>query len=302
AHHPIIFTGLKKITGSDYVQRTILSAIKKDIAIYAIHTSLDNVSTGVNSTLADKLELNHRSVLYPKTGTLSKLYTFVPLKQAEAVRNALFQAGGGSIGNYSECSFNVEGIGTYTAQQGANPFLGKVGTPHQEPEVKMEMVFSTYLKEAIVKALMAAHPYEEVAYDLVELSNPHVGHGAGLLGQLSEPCTEKDFLERLKALFGCKVIRHTALSRRNIKVVAVCGGAGSYLISSALKKNADAFVTADLKYHEFFNAENRLLVCDIGHYESEQFTADLLANRLRQKFTTFAVLKSEQQTNPVYYS
>ena len=213
----------------------------------------------------------------------------------------LFRSGG-SIGNYTECSFNVEGIGTYTAREGASPFLGKVGTPHQEPEVKMEMVFPTYLKEVMVKALMASHPYEEVAYDLVALSNPHVGHGAGLMGQLSKPCSEKDFLDRLKALFESKVIRHTVLTGRDIKSVAVCGGAGSYLISSALKNSADAFVTADLKYHEFFNAENRLLVCDIGHYESEQFTSDLLASQLRQKFTTFAVLKSEQNTNPVYYS
>ncbi|WEK37636.1 MAG: Nif3-like dinuclear metal center hexameric protein [Candidatus Pseudobacter hemicellulosilyticus] len=301
AHHPIIFGGLKKINGKNYVERTVIAAIKQDIAIYAIHTNLDNVAWGVNGKMADLLGLVNRQPLLPKEGTLKKLYTFVPLARAEAVKEAIFQAGGGHIGQYSECSFGTEGTGTFKGGPGTNPFVGEPGARHAERELRIEVVLPAWLQHRVVAALLRAHPYEEVAYDLVNLSNPHPATGAGLLGELPEPLAPETFLGFLKERFGLPLVRHTALTDRPVKKVALCGGAGSFLISRALAVGADFFITGDMKYHEFFDADGRLVIADIGHYESEQYTTGLLYDILQEKFPTFAVLKSGVQTNPVYY-
>ncbi|WP_276485183.1 Nif3-like dinuclear metal center hexameric protein [Paraflavitalea pollutisoli] len=301
AHHPIIFGGLKKINGKNYVEKTVIAAIKQDIAIYAIHTNLDHVLDGVNGMIADKLGLIKRQILAPKSATLKKLYTFVPLAQANQVRDAIFAAGGGHIGQYSDCSFGVEGAGTFKGGEGTNPFVGQPGELHEEREVRLEIIFPAWQQGAVVKALITAHPYEEVAYDVLELANNHPGIGAGLVGELPDLLEEKAFLTLLKDQFGLRVIRHTPLLDKPVRKVAVCGGAGSFLVSRALAVGADFYVTGDMKYHEFFDANNRLVIADIGHYESEQFTADLLVRVLLEKFTTFAVLKSEVKTNPVRY-
>ncbi len=301
AHHPIIFGGLKKINGKNYVERTVIAAIKNDIAIYAIHTNLDNIIDGVNGRIAKMLGLQNVSILAPKSGTLKKLFTFVPVDKAEEVRNAIFAAGAGHIGNYSECSFNAEGEGTFKAEEGTKPYVGEKGKRHTEKELKLEMIVPAYLENKIVAALKAAHPYEEAAYDVVELAGSNSRVGSGVIGELTDPITEKGFLEKLKRVFQLKVIRHTRLSGRKVKRVAVCGGAGSFLVSKALASGADAYVTADMKYHEFFDANDRMLIADIGHYESEQFTINLLHEILEQKFPIFAVLKTEVKTNPVRY-
>lgn len=301
AHHPIIFAGLKKINGKNYVEKAVITAIKNDIAIYAIHTNLDNVIAGVNGMMADKLGLVNRKILSPKQATLKKLYTFVPVEHAESVRSALFAAGGGHIGNYNECSFGVEGTGTFKGGENTNPFVGKPGERHYEKELKVEVIFPAYLQPAIVKALLAAHPYEEVAYDVVDLANAQPGIGSGLVGELPESIPETGFLALLKQAFNLSVIRHTPLLNRPVKKVALCGGAGSFLVSKALAAGADVYVTADMKYHEFFDANDRIIIADIGHYESEQFTIDLLRGILREKFPTFAVLKTATKTNPVQY-
>ena len=301
AHHPIIFTGLKKINGNNYIERAVIAAIKNDIAIYAIHTNLDNIIVGVNSGIANRLGLIDRTVLSAKEATLKKLFTFVPVAFAEKIRTAIFDAGAGHIGNYSECSFGVDGIGTYKAEEGAVPFTGKIGSLHTEQETKLEIVFPAHLEKNIIKALVNAHPYEEVAYDILNLANTNKAIGSGLIGYLPESMTEASFLAKLKEQFCLKLIRHTAFTGKPIKKVALCGGAGSFLISKALASNADVFITADMKYHEFFDANDELLICDIGHYESEQFTINQLAEILQQKFPTFAVLKPNTQTNPVYY-
>ena len=301
AHHPIVFRGLKKITGKNYVERTIVNAIKNDIAIYAIHTNLDNVLDGVNDKIADKLNLQKRQVLLLKTAMLMKLYTFVPVDHLEKVRNAMFNAGGGSIGNYSECSFSTDGKGTFKAGENTSPFIGKQHIRHEEAEVKTEVIFPFYLKNKILDALKQSHPYEEVAYDMVALSNEYNGIGSGLLGELPEAMDEKEFLDLLKTNFNLAVIRHTQLLQKPVKKVAVCGGAGSFLIEKALAAKADFYITADVKYHEFFDADNRLVIADIGHWESEQFTIDLLYDALQAKFPNFAVLKTKNRTNPVYY-
>lgn len=301
AHHPIVFGGLKRLNGKNYVEKTVIAAIKKDIALYAIHTNLDNIMTGVNGRMAQVLGLQNLQVLLPKAGTLRKLFTFVPVAHAAAVRAALFAAGAGQIGRYGECSFNAEGIGTFTAGAGTQPFVGAEGVPHTEAETKVEVIYSAHLEKNVIQALLTAHPYEEVAYDLIALANTHPRIGAGIVGELPEALSPTGFLDLLRQSFHTPLIRHTALPERPVKKVALCGGAGSFLISNALGAGADAFVTADLKYHEFFDANDRLLLADIGHYESEQFTIDLLQEVLEQKFPNFAVLKTKVETNPVRY-
>jgi dinuclear metal center YbgI/SA1388 family protein len=301
SHHPIIFGGLKKINGKNYVEKAVITAIKNDIALYAIHTNLDNVIGGVNGKMADKLSLQNRSVLAPKDAVLKKLYTFVPVAEAEKLRQAIFEAGAGHIGNYSECSFGAEGTGTFKGGAGTDPFVGKPGERHYEKELKIEVIFPAWLQGRVVKALLAAHPYEEVAYDLVTVGNEHQGVGSGLVGELAEPVDEQAFLKKLKEAFGLTLIRHTSLTGRKVKKVALCGGAGSFLVSKALAAGADVYITGDMKYHEFFDANDRMVIADIGHFESEQFTTELLATVLQEKFLNFAVLKSKVKTNPVNY-
>ncbi len=301
AHHPIVFKGLKRINGNNYVERTVIAAIKNDIAIYAIHTNLDNVLHGVSGRMAALLGLQKTAILDPKENLLRKLFTFAPADKAEQVRNALFGAGAGHIGNYSECSFNADGTGTFRAGAGTAPYVGEQGVRHSETETKIEVIYPAFLEGQILTALKTSHPYEEVAFDVVALANRHHQTGAGVVGELPEPMEEKLFLERVKSVFGLKLIRHTPLTGRSIKRVAVCGGAGSFLISKALRAKADIYITADMKYHEFFDAEGRMIVADIGHYESEQFTIALLQEVLEEKFPTFAVLKTSVNTNPVQY-
>ncbi|MGE5108764.1 MAG: Nif3-like dinuclear metal center hexameric protein [Sphingobacteriales bacterium] len=301
AHHPIIFGGLKKINGNNYVEKAIIAAIKNDMAIYAIHTNLDNVHNGVNKAIADKLGLINCTILSSKQNILKKLFTFVPVAQLEKVRNAIFDAGGGNIGNYSECSFSVEGSGTFKANVGAQPFVGEIGARHEENEAKIEVIFPAWLENRIISAMIKAHPYEEVAYDIVSLNNIYSEVGSGLVGELPEKLEESAFLQKIKQAFGLTVIRHTSLLRKPVTKVAVCGGAGSFLIPKALAAGAQFYITADVKYHEFFDANNHMVIADIGHFESEQFTIDLLVELLVQKFPTFAVLKSVTKTNPVQY-
>jgi dinuclear metal center YbgI/SA1388 family protein len=301
AHHPIVFRGLKRLNGANYIERTVIAAIKGDVAIYAIHTNLDNVTAGVNGRIAEMLGIVGGKPLLNREGVLQKLFCFVPVDHLEAVRSAVFAAGAGQIGRYSECGFAVEGAGTFLAGDGTKPFVGGQGVRHTEKEVKLEVVLPAYLSGKVVKAMIDAHPYEEVAYDLVTLANMHPEVGSGLIGELGEEMEEMAFLDRVKSVFGVPVVRHTRLTGRGVKRVAVCGGAGSFLISKALSAGANFYITSDVKYHEFFDANDQLVIADIGHFESEQFTVDLLFEVLREKFRNFAVLKSVVKTNPIKY-
>jgi len=300
AHHPIIFRGLKKLTGSNYVERTVIAALKNDVAIYAIHTNLDNVITGVNRKIADRLGLGHVKILDPKKGNLRKLTFFVPVENTQQVLDALFETGAGSIGEYSECSFRVTGTGTFKPSQKANPHIGTQLKLEEVREDRVELMFPAYLEGAVVAALKKAHPYEEVAYYLHTLENQNQETGAGMIGQLPQPLSVAAFLDHLKFSMNLKVVKHTHFSG-TIQTVAVCGGSGSFLLRNALGDGADAFVTSDFKYHEFFDAEGRLMICDIGHYESEVFTKELLFEHLSDKFNNFALNLSEVNTNPVTY-
>jgi dinuclear metal center YbgI/SA1388 family protein len=301
AHHPIIFKGLKKITGSNYVERTVLKAIRNNIALYAIHTNLDNVHTGVNRKIAEKIGLTNLRILVPKMDTLSKLVTFIPTESVESVMNALHQAGAGQIGNYKNCSFRIEGTGTFMPAEGANPHTGKIEEQEMVKETRIEVIFPSYLDGTMIGVLRKAHPYEEVAYYLSGLNNENQEVGSGMVGELIEPLEPIDFLKRLKSNMNLSVVRHTQLLNKKVKKVAVCGGSGSFLLPQAIRSGADFFVTADFKYHEFFDSEGRITIADIGHYESEIFTKELLGELLKEKFPTFAVNFSTIDTNPIRY-
>lgn len=300
-HHPIIFSGLKRINGKNATERIVSKSIKNNIAVYAIHTNLDNVDTGINKILCDKLGLKNCRVLAPKKDLLRKLVTFCPVDHADKVRQALFDAGAGSIGNYDNCSFNVAGTGSFKGSSDSNPFAGEKGKQHFENEIRIETIYPVYREEIVVQALLKVHPYEEVAYDLFKLENKFNRTGAGMIGELQEKTTEINFLKFVKTVTGTGLIRHSGFTGNPIHKVAVCGGSGSFLIMDAMSAGADIFITGDVKYHDFFEAENKMLIADIGHFESEQFAKELIYNVLKKNFPTFAVLISENNTNSVNY-
>lgn len=299
--HPIIFKGLKTLTGNTYVERVVIKAIQHNIAIFSMHTALDNSVLGVNNMICDKLGLINRQILIPKAQTIKKLITFVPKNEADTLRNALFEAGAGSIGNYNNCSFNTEGIGTYKGNEASNPTLGKKGEIHFENETQIAVTFPKHLESNILNALFKTHSYEEVAYEVTTLENKNQQIGMGMIGELEQEMPETDFLNTLKTNMKTETIRHSGLLQKNIKKVAVLGGSGSFAIHAAKAAQADVFVTADLKYHDFFTAENQIVLADIGHYESEQFTKNLLVAYLTKKITNFAIVLSKTNTNPVKY-
>lgn len=300
-HHPPVFKGLKKLTGTNYVERTIIKAIKNDIAIYTAHTNLDNVVNGVNYKIAEKLGLERVEILAPKRGLLKKLSTYVPEADAEKVLEALFAAGAGKIGNYSSCAFRTDGEGSFLPDDQANPTLGQKGRKEFVSEKKLEIMFPVHAEKAVMKALFSTHPYEEVAYYLQQLDNTNQEIGSGAVGYLPEALDEKAFLSVLKDKLSLSCIRYTPFSERKIQKIAVAGGAGSFLLNNAISANADAFITGDFKYHEFFDAENKLMIADVGHYESEISTKEIFIGLLSEKFTNIVVNFSEINTNPITY-
>lgn len=301
AHHPIVFSGLKSLTGRNYIERTVIKAIKHDVSIYAIHTNLDNVQQGVNSKIAEKLELQNTSILSPKKGFLLKLAFFCPVKDSAKVRAAIFEVGAGQIGEYDACSFNLKGEGTFRAGEKANPHLGEKGKLHTEEEHRVEVILPTYLEGKVVQALKANHPYEEVAYDLYPLNNSWEQIGSGIIGELKEAVEMMDFLKSLKEKLNTPLIRHTKPHQQEVKKVALCGGAGSFLLNAAKARGADIFITGDFKYHQFFDAEDQIVIADVGHYESEQFTPHLLKEYLEKRDVDMELILSSVRTNPIYY-
>lgn len=301
AHHPIIFSGLKKLNGKNYIERCVAKAIKNDIAIYAAHTNLDSVFGGVNSKICEKLELQNCQILAPVPGFLKKLVTFAPTSDAEMVRKALFDAGAGNIGNYDSCSFNQSGLGSFRGNEQANPYVGEKNQLHFEEETRIETIFPKHIQTRVIQSLLNAHPYEEVAYDIYPLDNEFNQAGIGMIGELHSPAEELEFLQKIKETFHCSVVKHTQLLGKPIRKVAVCGGSGSSYLSKAIAQKADIFISGDFKYHQFFDAEQQLIIADIGHFESEQFTKEVFYELLTKKFPKFAVHLSALDTNPVSY-
>jgi len=299
AHHPIIFFPLKKINGNNFVERIVIKSIQNNISIYAAHTNLDNVKNGVNAKICEKLGLKNCKIISPKKNLLRKIISFCPTEYAVSVRQALFAAGAGHIGEYDECSFNSAGTGTFRASENTNPFVGEQGKQHQEQELKIETIYPTHLENKILKALFSSHPYEEVAYDIIPLENKNPLVGSGMVGELEVEKNEKEFLNFLKEKMKTSCIKHTKLFNKPIKKVAVCGGAGSFLLKDAILNGADIFISSDFTYHQFFDAENKIIIADIGHYESEQFTSEIFFNLLKENFPDLNICVTEKNTNPV---
>jgi len=299
--HPILFSGLKKITGKNYVERAVLKAIKNDIAIYAVHTALDNHKNGVNKIFCNALGLKNTKVLVPKQNFIQKLVTYTIAENVEKVRNALFDAGAGKIGNYEDCSFNSQGIGTYMGNENSNPEIGERFEFVETQEIKIEVTFEKHLQSKILKALFSNHVYEEVAYEIYDLQNSYQNIGLGMIGELENPMSEKDFLQFVKEKMHCGGIRYSQFLDKPIHRVAVLGGSGSFAIKNAIQANVDVFLTSDLKYHNFYEAENQIVLADIGHFESERYTKNYIVDFLKEKITNFAIVLSEENTNPVKY-
>ncbi|MBL4710854.1 MAG: Nif3-like dinuclear metal center hexameric protein [Flavobacteriales bacterium] len=301
AHHPILFSGLTSLTGKNYIERTLLKAIKNDVAIYAIHTNLDNVNNGVNRKIAQKIGLENLEILNPKKSVLNKLVFFCPTENIEEVKNAVFKAGGGTIGAYDFCSFSSIGEGTFRASESANPHVGEKGILHREEEYRVEIVLPSYLKNKVLSAMMKAHPYEEVAFDLYALENSWREVGSGMIGDLPQKMDSVSFLDHLKKNLGTDCVRHTELLSKEVKRIAVCGGSGSFLLNNAIAKKADVFVTADYKYHQFFDADKKIVIADVGHFESEQHTPELIQEYFQENLPNFASYLSKINTNPINY-
>ncbi len=301
AHHPIIFGGLKRLNGKNYVERTVIKAIKNDIALYAAHTNIDAVLGGVNGKICEKLKLKNCQILDKQKNGLRKLVTFVPVNDVEKVRVAILEAGAGHIGNYDFCSYNSIGEGSFRALENTNPFVGKQGELHFEKETRIETIFPKHLQHKIISALKKAHPYEEVVFDIYPLDNKNAQIGIGMLGELENPMEARKFLEQIKTTFNAGMLRYTKLVNKKIKKVALCGGSGAFLLKKAISFQADIFITADFKYHQFFDAEDKIIIADIGHYESEQFTKEIFYDLLTKIFPNFAIQLSKINTNPVNY-
>ncbi len=301
SHHPLIFKGIQKISGQNMIERIIEKSIKNDIALLSVHTNIDTVAKGVNKKICTKLGLKDTKILVPAKGKLLKLAFFVPVNNAEEVRKAVFNAGAGVIGNYDSCSYNLEGRGSFRAGEATDPFVGEKGKIHFEEEIRVETIMPSYIKNKVISSMIEAHPYEEVAYDIYPLVNDYELAGMGMTGYFEEAMEEHDFLNAVKAVFNAGCIKYTSLRGKKVKKVAVCGGSGSSLLSNAISSGSDAFITGDFKYHQFFDADNKILIADIGHYESEQFTKELFYEELTKKFPKFAVRLSEVNTNPINY-
>ena len=299
SHHPLIFSPLKRITGSNYVERCVIKALSNGIAIYSAHTNIDNAPGGVNYRIAEKLGLQNVRILVPKEDALLKLAVYVPVSAADAVRSALFAAGCGNIGNYDSCSYNVEGFGTFKANEGCNPFCGEVGELHREEEVRIETVLPAYLKNKVVAALLKAHPYEEPAYDIYQLKNSWGSVGSGVIGELPAECDELELLQCVKERFAVGCVRHTPLLGKAVKRVALCGGAGGSFAGAAMAAGADVYITGEARYHDLFSYTGKMLVAVIGHYESEQYTMDIFKEIILGACPGIRVVTTTVNTNPL---
>ena len=301
SHHPLLFKSCKSLTGKDFVERCIIKAVKHDIAIFAMHTNLDNAPQGVNYKIAEKLGLRHVTILDAKENSLLKLVTFVPENDADKVRHALFNAGCGCIGNYDACSYNIKGTGTFRAGEGTHPYCGEIGKLHEEKEVRIETILPDFRKQAVTQVLIETHPYEEPAYDFYPLANEWKQAGAGIIGELEEGMSEEDFLMSVKQIFKAGCIKHSRTTGKKVQKIALCGGAGAFLLTKAVAAKADAFITGEVKYHDYFSYEGQILITEIGHYESEQYTTEIFHSFLERKFPTLNVQTTHINTNPIKY-
>jgi hypothetical protein len=263
---------------------------------------MDKCVGGVNFRIAQKLGLKNIRVLAPEENYIYKIVTYVPQSHIEQVRQAMWSAGAGTIGNYDCCSYSSEGNGTFRAQVGCNPFVGEIDKLHTEPELRLEMVVPKDKSGRVVAAIHSAHPYEEPAIDILPLANDYEQLGLGCIGELEQPITETAMLHYIKDKLNVQYIRHTQISDRLISRVALCGGSGAEFISQAIREKAGIYITADVKYHDFFNTENQIVIADVGHFESEQCIKEVFYEQISKNFINFAILMAECDKSPVEYS
>jgi dinuclear metal center YbgI/SA1388 family protein len=303
SHHPLIFTPLKSITDRDNQSDLIKKIIKNDINVFSAHTNLDFAKDGVSFQLAKKLKLQQIRFLKNLSSNQYKIVVFVPEKFVEKVASAMHIAGGGQIGDYSNCSFRIVGQGTFKGSNSTNPFVGIKGNLEYVREIRLEMIANSFDLPKILSAMKESHPYEEVAYDLYKLNNENVNFGMGAIGVLNQSMTKEEFLFYVSKSLKIKNFRYNSGKKNKIRTVAVCGGSGSDLADEAIKQNADAFITADVKYHKFQDVQNKILLIDAGHYETEIFILDELKRRI-QKFLNNGnnkVYKYKGSTNPIIF-
>lgn len=302
SHHPLLFKGLKRITGSTPQERNVTEAIRHGIAIYSAHTNMDSAPGGVNFRLAEMLGLTNIEVLIPREGDLVKLVFYTPAAEADRVRQAVLEAGAGHIGNYDSCSYNNEGFGTFRAVSDAcRPYVGSIGEMHREPEVRTETVVPRYLLSRVIDTLIKAHPYEEPAYDIIPLELPNRGAGLGCVGDLSEALPTAAFLQRIATTLNLPYLRHSEIATGTVRRVAVCGGSGAEFIPSAIAAGAQLYLTADLKYHDFQRGGETITLVDGGHFETEHQLMDVFYELISKKIPNFAVRRAATPSNAVSY-
>ena len=296
-HHPLMFSSINKLTANDYEGSLIIKLIKSDIALYAVHTNLDNSINGINKYLALKLGLKNLQILVGKEKTFKKIITFVPKAYSQKVITALSAAKAGNIGLYSHCAFVTEGSGCFKPEKGAKPFLGELSKINQVEEVKLEMVFASENQKMIENSLKKAHPYEQPAFDIIELANPNPDIGAGIYGDLPAQINTAEFLKLVKTKLNLSYIRQSNSAKKFISKVAICSGAGFFVFEQAKRLNVDALVTSEIKHHEFLAAENNILLCDIDHHEGEIAAVNIL-DQILQKLENIDTLISKHNLSP----
>lgn len=301
SHHPLLFRGLKRITGRTATERIVAKALKHDIAIYSAHTNMDSAPGGVSWATGRRAGLTAMRTLVPQQGRLMKLAVFVPSAYSNAVSEALWNAGAGRMGNYDRCAYMTDGRGTYRPLPGADPAIGTVGQSHTEAETRIEVVFPTAISGRVVQAMLKAHPYEEPAFDLIPLANDITSAGLGVIGSLKTPMPASEYIAWVKQALGIGAIPYAGDARRMVHRVALCGGAGAEFIGNAIAAGADLYMCGDLKYHDFTTHADSIVLADIGHYESEQCTKEIFYDIIQKNFPNFATYYAEEDKNPISY-
>ena len=306
SHHPLLFRPLRSLTTRSGTERTLTALARGGIALYSAHTNLDFTRGGTSFALAEALGLATEGFLTSSFRTESKIVTFVPPSHADSVAAAMAGAGAGVIGAYDGCSFRTEGTGTFRGGKGTHPAVGKAGVPEHAREIRLEMVAPRRAVHTVVDALKGAHPYEEVAFDVYPLDNTSGAYGMGALGTLPRAVPLADFLGRVRRALRTRSLRWSGDPRSRVRRVAVCGGSGSELLPQAIAAGADAFVTADVRYHTFQEAGTEITLVDAGHFETEfpvvAAVVDRLRGEIRARGARIPVRASSQATNPVRVS
>jgi dinuclear metal center YbgI/SA1388 family protein len=280
-HHPFLFRPLRSIDTGSERGKIIELLLRHRISLYAAHTNLDFSAGGTSHALAEALGVTHPVFLRRSHRLQKKIVTFVPPEHVDRIAQAMAAAGAGILGDYDECSFRVEGIGTFRGNEKSSPTVGKRGRRERVRETRLEMVVAGRQLEQVIGALQKEHPYEEVAYDVFPCENVSTTHGAGVVGSLRRPVALGTFLLRAKRTLGVKALRYTGNPARRVRTIAVCGGSGAELLDDALAAHADVFLTADVKYHDYQRARGKIALVDAGHFETELPVVPVVAQRLR---------------------